>query len=84
MSDKKPTHDLSVKDNETGDYAKIGVAWLNEDGHISIKLHPCVVISYEGLKGKLLTLFPCKTDKEWAAHQARRNAAKRTAEHSGE
>lgn len=63
----KPTHELKAKDVETGDYGKIGVGWMNEDGSVSIKLSPCVTVSYDNLKGKVLTLFPILTDAEWAA-----------------
>lgn len=73
----KPTHELVVKDVETGDYGKIGVGWMDDkDGYVSIKLNPCVVVSYESLRDKVLTLFPIKTDKEWASFHAKKNRQK--------
>lgn len=76
---EKPTHELSVRDDETGDYAKIGVGWQSKEGWISIRLNPCTAVTYESLKGKSLTLFPMKSKEEWAAWHARKNAAKRAA-----
>lgn len=71
MSGTKPTHELKVK-TEDGDYATVGVAWLSKEGWISMKLNPCVVLSYETLKDKTLTLFPVKTKEEWAAYHAQK------------
>lgn len=86
----RPSHRLSVKDTDTGSVAEIGAAWLNEDGSFSVKLNPCVVISYDGLKGKYLSLFPVleegeeKKVKETAAARAvREMKAKRAAGETG-
>jgi len=79
MSGVKPTHELVVRDDETGDYGKIGVGWQNKEGGISIRLNPCSVVTYDSLKGKTLTLFPVKTKEEWAAWHARKNAVARQA-----
>jgi hypothetical protein len=52
-----PTFRLKVKDQDTGATAEVGAGWLNDDGTINVKLNPCVVLSYDNLKGKYLTLF---------------------------
>ena len=49
----KPTHELKIKDVETGDQGLVGVAWFDEDnGWFSIKLNPGTFLTYESLKGK--------------------------------
>ena len=77
MAGKRPTHELKVKDTETGDSGKIGVAWANDDGSFSIRLEPCTVISYEAMRGKVMTLFPIKTEKEWEEFRSRKGADRR-------
>lgn len=62
----KPTYELKILDQETGDTARIGVAWERESG-FSIKLNPGVVLSYDGMKGKILSLFKIRTEEEWRA-----------------
>jgi len=74
MSGKKPTHELCVKDLETQDRGRIGVAWENEDGSFTIKLHPCTSITYDNVKNKALSLFPLRSEAEWAKWQAARAA----------
>lgn len=51
---KRPTHDLSVilKDGTKG---KIGVAWLNDDGSVSIQLNACTTL--DSREVERLTLF---------------------------
>jgi hypothetical protein len=67
----KPTHDLKVKDLETEDHGKVGVAWFDEEnGWFSIKLSPGVSLTYESMKGKALTLFPKRTEEEWKRFHA--------------
>lgn len=71
----KPTFRLKVKDSETGSQAEVGAGWLNDDGSINVKLNPCVVLSYDNLKGKHLTFFvvgsePHKQQPSSAARQA--------------
>lgn len=70
MSGKKPTHELCVKDLESQDRGKIGVAWENEDGSFTIRLNPCTSLTYDGMKNKALSLFPIRTDAEWAKWKA--------------
>lgn len=62
MSEKSatsaPTHRLLLKDKDTGDYGEIGAGWQCDDGYIAIKLYPGVLLDYERMGNKLLTLFP--------------------------
>lgn len=69
----RPTHELKLLDTDTGDTGVVGVAWLRTDGHVSIKLNPGVVLSYDDLKGKYLTLFRVKTQAEWDAIRTERS-----------
>lgn len=70
MSGKKPTHEISVKDLETQDRGRIGVAWENEDGSFTLKLSPCASLTYDNTKGKSVVLFPIRTEAEWARWRA--------------
>lgn len=57
----KPTHKLKIliKD-EPNTKAEIGAGWLNEDGHITIQLNPCVVLKRD--KNVVINLFPINKD----------------------
>ncbi len=80
----RPTHELKLLDIESGDTAVVGVAWAREQGFISVKLNPGVVLSYDNLKGKALTLFKAKTQEEWDAfHAARTSPARSPRSRSG-
>jgi hypothetical protein len=68
----RPTHELKILDIESRDTSQVGVAWLRDDDAISIKLNPGVVLSYDTMKGKALTLFRLRTKEEWDAHHASR------------
>lgn len=59
----RPTHRLRIKDNETGATGTIGAGWANGDGSVSVKLDPGCSVTYESLKGKVLTLFPIGKDE---------------------
>lgn len=63
----RPSHELKVLDLETNDTARVGVAWERDTG-FSIKLNPGVVLSYDSMKGKILSLFKIRTEEEWKAH----------------
>lgn len=53
----RPTHELVIRDGYARTVA--GVAWLNEeDKTITIKLSPCVVLSYESALHKTIKLTP--------------------------
>ena len=62
----RPSHELKVLDLETNDTARVGVAWERDTG-FSIKLNPGVVLSYDSMKGKILSLFKIRTEEEWKA-----------------
>jgi hypothetical protein len=68
----RPTHELKLLDVDSGDTSLVGVAWAKENGTISVKLNPGVVLSYDNLKGKYLTLFKTRTKEEWDAFHAER------------
>lgn len=55
---RKPDYVLKVKseDRNCKDTTLAGVAWLNDDGSLSMRLNPAVVLSYSD--GLLKTLFP--------------------------
>ena len=72
-NNNRPTHELKLLDVDTGDTGVVGVAWQRADGHTSIKLNPGVVLSYDNMKGKYLTLFKVKTQAEWDAIHAERD-----------
>jgi hypothetical protein len=84
MSNAKPTHELKVRDDETGDWAKVGVGWISPEGWVTLKLSPCSVLSYETMKNKSLTLFPIKTDKEWAAFHAKKRQEQQASKSAAE
>ena len=43
---RRPDYNVCVKPKEGGNaYTKIGGAWKDDQGRISITLHPCVVLS---------------------------------------
>ena len=52
----KPTHNLVAKRIGQDYGSRVGVAWKNDSGSISIRLSPCVVISHND--DIYLTLFP--------------------------
>lgn len=62
----QPTHNLGLMDKSTGDRGMLGVAWLQANGEVSIKLNPGVVLSYETMKlhDMTLRLFPRSTPNE--------------------
>lgn len=53
---RPPDYILSVKDRETNVSTKVGAGWLNEKGHISVRINPCVVIDWKD--DVFVTLFP--------------------------
>lgn len=57
MSGRKPAYNVKVMNKQTGEKSqKIGGAWVNRDGTISVILDPFVVIP--GGQDILVTLFP--------------------------
>jgi hypothetical protein len=52
----KPDYNLCVKKEGRPAFFQVGVGWLNDKGHVHIKLDPCVLLSDRGdLK---IYLFP--------------------------
>lgn len=60
---RTPEWIVSVLDKQTDKKGRIGVAWDNEDGSISIKLNMCTVIDTR-TQDLLITLFP-NDRKKW-------------------
>lgn len=59
MAGKKPDYDLCVKPKTGEGYnAKVGVAWRDEEGRISIKLNTCAVLSHAD--DVWISLYPAK------------------------
>ena len=57
MTGRKPSHYLKALDKATDEKSgRIGAAWVNRDGTISIKLDPFVTLN--GGNDLVLTLFP--------------------------
>ncbi len=71
--DNRPTHELKLLDPDSGDTSLVGVAWERE-GRYSIKLNVGVVLSYDSVKGKYLTLFKARTPEEWQAYHNQKRA----------
>jgi hypothetical protein len=53
---RTPDYTLSALNKSNEHKGKIGVAWNNSDGSITIKLNPFVVIS--AVQGLVINLFP--------------------------
>lgn len=56
----KPDYHLSAKTKDTAFKGRVGVAWLQADGSIQIKVDPFVILQGEGVLGEKLyvTLYP--------------------------
>ena len=60
---RTPDYDLSALSNSSDLRGKVGAAWINDDGSISIKLNPFVVLNAgEDLQ---LRLFAYRTKEDW-------------------
>lgn len=60
---RKPDYMVSALDKETGRKAsRIGAAWINPDGSISVKLDFCVVLNAAN-DNLVVTLFPNDRDE---------------------
>jgi hypothetical protein len=53
---RKPDFWVKALDKDTNEKAKIGAAWQNNDGSVSIDLNPFVVLAAR--KSLVITLFP--------------------------
>lgn len=58
----KPTHRLKILDKGNDNRGVVGAGWENEDGSITIVLELAIVLDYENLQDKILTLFPINRD----------------------
>lgn len=56
MAQRQPDYELSMLDKATEQRGRVGAAWKNKDGRISIVLNPCVVLHSSG--NMILNLFP--------------------------
>lgn len=61
---RKPDFRLKIRDTVTSHTGEVGGGWLNEDGHILIRLNPGTLLTYDTLKGKTLVLFPVVEGKK--------------------
>ena len=61
MAGRQPDYDLSALNKETEERGRIGAAWANDDGTISIKLNAFVVL--RDAKDTVITLFPRDKDR---------------------
>lgn len=55
MAGRTPEYKLHAMNKRTDEKSKVGAAWLNESGSISIVLDPFIVLA--GSKDLVLTLF---------------------------
>jgi len=59
---RRPDYILSVKVKDAAaSKRRLGAAWQNNDGSVSIQLDPCTVISWKD--NVYMTLFPTPADK---------------------
>lgn len=73
---RRPTHEIKILDIDSGDSAQVAVVWYRpEKDYFSIKLNPGVVLSYDNMKGKALTMFRARTPEEAAAARLQAQAA---------
>lgn len=63
VTNRRPHYRLALKDNESGRNGTVGVAWLDDNGAISIYLNPGVQLGYEHTRKPMtLRLFPINQD----------------------
>lgn len=62
MKSRTPDYNVKAMNKATGEKARIGAGWLNEDNSISIVLNSFTVI--EGNPNLLITLFPYDRKEE--------------------
>ena len=59
---RRPDYRLKAKCKITGDRTELGAAWVNEDGHINIRIGPHVCLTQD--HNILLGLFPVDREDE--------------------
>lgn len=57
----RPQYRLKAYHKPTGNRGEVGAAWVNDDGSLTLKLNPCVVLTYDS--NIVLTLFPVEEPK---------------------
>lgn len=62
MASRKPDFDLCYLNKTSEERARIGAAWMNENGSIRIVINPLVVIPPGS--DTVLTLFPKKSKQQ--------------------
>jgi hypothetical protein len=58
---RKPDYWVKAMDKETNAKAKVGAAWDNPDGSVSVDLNAFVVL--KASPNLVITLFPCSLDR---------------------
>jgi len=53
---RKPDYVLKVLNKETDRKGEVGAAWKNNNGSISVRLNPCVILTSDA--AHVYTLFP--------------------------
>jgi hypothetical protein len=59
---RKPDYRLSAMNKDTDEKGRVGAAWKNEDGTISVVLDPFITLTSS--KDLILNLFPEKQPKQ--------------------
>lgn len=70
MAGRKPTHRFKALNKETSETATLGAAWLNDDGTLTVKIDPFIVLT--NAPGHVLTLFPEEGKEQRIASRAKR------------
>lgn len=55
---RKPDYNISVLDKTSGGRGVVGAGWIQEDGSISIKINPCVLLDDD--PKLVIRMFPCE------------------------
>jgi hypothetical protein len=71
---RKPDYILKALDKRTSNYTRVRSAWVNDEGHLSVILGPCVVLSGNN-RNIVLSLFPNDYDPEIAKTRRGRKVA---------
>jgi hypothetical protein len=65
---RPPDYELSVMDKRTNSKGRVGAAWRNKDGSITIKVCPFVVLDFKNPE-LVVMLYPTKRREETDADQ---------------
>lgn len=69
---RSPDWELKYFNKETQVSAQVGVAWSNDNGSLTLKLNPCVVLSQS--KEAVFTLFPWNGKSTYKVDQGKLSA----------